>query len=310
MADPWFKFYPSDWRSDPALRVCSLAARGLWMEMLCVMHEATPRGTLRINGAPMTAKQIAALVGAGVGEAQRCLDELEAAGVYSRDDNRVIFSRRMMRDTEKALRDKANGKGGGNPSIKRGVNPPVNRQDKAQIPEARDQNQKEKSHPSGARPTADDAVTAVAIYHDVAESQHTGWPSVQRLTPQRRSAVLARWRECGGEDGWRAAMERAARSAFLRGANDSGWRADFDFFCQAKSFTKLLEGSYDDHKPSGSPAAAGTGDAFRGSLARIVEARAQPGGSADDGVPRLAGPAPGTGAVDDDLEIPGFLRRQ
>jgi uncharacterized protein YdaU (DUF1376 family) len=79
--------------------------------------------------------------------------------------------------------------------------------------------------------------------------------------------------------------------------------------------TFLNQDRFDDQpasppEQSAKPTAAGTGDAFRGSLARIVEARAQPGGGADDGVPRLAGPAPGTGAVDDDLEIPGFLRRQ
>ena len=46
---PWMKFYPADWRADPALRMCSLAARGLWMEMLSIMHEADPRGSLRTN---------------------------------------------------------------------------------------------------------------------------------------------------------------------------------------------------------------------------------------------------------------------
>ena len=30
---PWLKFYPSDWRADIALRVCSIAARGLYFEM-------------------------------------------------------------------------------------------------------------------------------------------------------------------------------------------------------------------------------------------------------------------------------------
>jgi hypothetical protein len=44
------KFYPSDWRSDPMLRLCSLAARGLWMEMMCLMHEAEPYGSLLVNG--------------------------------------------------------------------------------------------------------------------------------------------------------------------------------------------------------------------------------------------------------------------
>lgn len=149
-AQPWLKFYPPDWRADPALRVCSLAARGLWMDMLCIMHEAEPRGYLKLNGFAVTPDQLAALVGASAKDILKCMVELERAGVFSRD-NGIIFSRRMVRDTKKAAEDKANGKGGGNPGLKptpvRGVNPPVkpedNGSDKAQKLEARatDQNQ-------------------------------------------------------------------------------------------------------------------------------------------------------------------------
>lgn len=141
MSGPWMKFYPSDWRADPALRMCSIAARGLWMEMLCLMHEAEPRGTLRVNGRPLTDRQIGTLAGCDVGE---LLSELEEAGVFSRDDEGTIYSRRMMRDEAKAKEDKANGKRGGNPALKGGDNPP----DKAQKPEAKAISEKEA--PSGA----------------------------------------------------------------------------------------------------------------------------------------------------------------
>jgi hypothetical protein len=133
---PWMKFYPADWRADPALRMCSLAARGLWMEMLSIMHEADPRGSLLINGKPIGTKQLASLCGATVRETIAFLNELDAAGVFSRAEDGTIFSRRMKRDDEKADRDKANGKTGGNPSLIAGVNP----LDKAQSPEARSQN--------------------------------------------------------------------------------------------------------------------------------------------------------------------------
>lgn len=141
MSDPWLKFYPSDWRADPALRMCSIGARGLWMEMLCVMHEAEPRGSLLVNGNSVSERQLAGLAGCSVKDVAALLGELEAAGVFSRDDG-VIFSRRMRRDEEKAKRDKANGRKGGNPLIRTvndGVNPPLNGEDKAQIPEARSQ---------------------------------------------------------------------------------------------------------------------------------------------------------------------------
>ena len=142
MSSPWLKFFPTDWRADPALRMCSLAARGLWMEMLCVMHEAEPYGTLRVNGRAVTDRQLTALAG---GEVEALLAELEEAGVFSRESDGTIYSRRMQRDAEKAARDKANGKGGGNPSLKMGVNPP----DKAQKPEAR--SQKEEAQASSKR---------------------------------------------------------------------------------------------------------------------------------------------------------------
>jgi hypothetical protein len=129
---PWMKFYPADWRADPALRMCSLAARGLWMEMLCIMHEADPRGSLLINGNSISDRQLASLCGATLHTTVSLLTELEAAGVFSRTEDGTIFSRRMKRDDEKAERDKANGKAGGNPRLNAGVNPP----DKAQRPEA------------------------------------------------------------------------------------------------------------------------------------------------------------------------------
>ena len=38
----WSKFWWGDWQNDKALRLCSIGARGLWMEMLCIAHEGEP----------------------------------------------------------------------------------------------------------------------------------------------------------------------------------------------------------------------------------------------------------------------------
>ena len=88
---PWMKFYPVDWRGDEGLRMSSLAARGLWMEMLTVMHGAEPRGSLRVNGAPLTSPQLAKLAGASPKETHALLRELEKAGVFSRDPDGTIL---------------------------------------------------------------------------------------------------------------------------------------------------------------------------------------------------------------------------
>lgn len=149
---PWLKWYPADWRADPRLRTCSLASRGLWVEMICLMHEADPYGSLLVNGAPVSEKQLASLVGASARDVRNCLQELEAAGVFS-IENEIVFSRRMRRDHERAQRDKANGKGGGNPRLKAGVNPPDNGEDKAQRLEARGQSSEPRG--SGEPPPTD-----------------------------------------------------------------------------------------------------------------------------------------------------------
>lgn len=137
MSKPWMKFYPADWQADPALRSCSLSARGLWVELLAVMQKSERVGYLLVNGKAPTERALAVLCGATPREVSKGLLELEDAGVFSRDDAGVIFSRRMVRDEERAARDKANGGKGGNPRLKPGVNPDDKGGDKAQKLEAR-----------------------------------------------------------------------------------------------------------------------------------------------------------------------------
>jgi hypothetical protein len=142
---PWMKFYPADWRADLGLRQCSLAARGLWMDMLTIMHEAEPCGSLLVNRKPITVKQLSALSAAAADEVARALDELREAGVFSVDEEGTIYSRRMRRDVAKATVDRDYGRKGGNRSLTtrtgKGLNPPDNPpdngEDKAQMPEAK-----------------------------------------------------------------------------------------------------------------------------------------------------------------------------
>ncbi|MBR1193222.1 hypothetical protein [Bradyrhizobium sp. AUGA SZCCT0160] len=131
---PWFKFFPANWRGNTKLRLCSIGARGLWMEMLCIMHDAEPYGHLVNNGVAVSNKQLAQLAGIGLTEVMKLMCELEVAGVYSRTDDKVIYSRKMVRDKAKAQQAKDWGSTGGNPELvgedKEGVNPPVKGKDK------------------------------------------------------------------------------------------------------------------------------------------------------------------------------------
>jgi len=101
MKRPAFQFYPADWRKDLALRKCSLAARGMWVEIMCIAHECEPYGTLRHNGDPLQADDIAGLVGmCSPREAKALIDELVRKGVAKLDADGVLYSKRMVHDEQ------------------------------------------------------------------------------------------------------------------------------------------------------------------------------------------------------------------
>lgn len=110
---PSFQFYPGDWRRDPNLQQNSLAARGLWQEILCIMHDQPERGILSLE----TEKNLWRLVGDKDSNVRRLLKELENSGVFSRDEKGRMFNRRMVRDTKLSLTRSACGSLGGNPNL-------------------------------------------------------------------------------------------------------------------------------------------------------------------------------------------------
>jgi hypothetical protein len=102
---PWMPFYPSDWESD-SVAGCTLAAQGLWLRMICVMHASRSYGCLEAEGRPIPDELLFRRCGCvSVEEYRGLLAELFAAGVPSRRPDGVIYSRRMVRDQQ--VRDAA-----------------------------------------------------------------------------------------------------------------------------------------------------------------------------------------------------------
>lgn len=106
---PAFQFYPGDWRKDTALRMCSPAARGAWMDMLCLMFESAECGVLITNGRTWTEQQIARECGCDLEHVHELLDN----GVARRRDDGAIYSPRMVRDAELREERARAGKAGG-----------------------------------------------------------------------------------------------------------------------------------------------------------------------------------------------------
>lgn len=82
-------------------------------------------------------------------------------------------------------------------------------------------------------------------------NSHPGLPRWREMPAGRRKSALVRLREreVEGPGGWREAVERIASSAFCRGENDRGWRADPDWLLRPGTAAKVLEGKYDGKAP-------------------------------------------------------------
>lgn len=117
MKQRWAKWFWGDWDKEPKLKLCSFAAQGVWMRMLCVAADHDPVGYVAIDGKPIPIPTLAKLIGGTVEEVEKCVNELEENGVFSRDKNDIIYSRRMVFDNKKATLARINGKLGGNPSL-------------------------------------------------------------------------------------------------------------------------------------------------------------------------------------------------
>jgi uncharacterized protein YdaU (DUF1376 family) len=92
---PFIQFFPADYMRDT--RALSLASKGGWMDILCMLHSSSTRGTMTL---PVVGW--ARVMGATVDQATAVISELETMSVaeITREGNGdvTLTSRRMERD--------------------------------------------------------------------------------------------------------------------------------------------------------------------------------------------------------------------
>lgn len=131
---PSFQFYPADWVKDANLRRCSKAEKGLWVDVICLMHESEVRGALVTSGRAWPADEIAEAVGGDKVENLRLLEALTLKGVskvaprvwpstpeadpFRHLPEGAYYNARMVRDENKRKLCSDAGKKGGNPTLK------------------------------------------------------------------------------------------------------------------------------------------------------------------------------------------------
>lgn len=236
---PALQFYIGDWKKDPELRACSLAARGLWIDMLCLMYESPRRGYLIIKDKPPSVPSLARIVGADVADVERLLKELDDMGVYSIEDG-AIYCRRMVRDAKRSETYRQNGVKGGNPALvgkldNQNSNPPDNRE---VIPFVEDEDEDESvSQSSRAKPN--DPPGFVRWWGEYPKRRRTG-----------RKKCLDLWKRHGLEQ-----RADAVIAALRRHRTDPQWTKDGGQFTPMAT-TYLNQGRYDDDADTEAPGLA------------------------------------------------------
>jgi uncharacterized protein YdaU (DUF1376 family) len=94
-----------------------------------------------------------------------------------------------------------------------------------------------------AKPTfgCAEAQAALDAWNEMA--QRCGLSLAQTLNGSRQKSILARLKEYGW-DGWMRALHNVERSAYLRGKNKDGWKADLDFLVRPARFPKVHDGGW------------------------------------------------------------------
>lgn len=118
MKRPSFQFYPADWRKDPGVQALPYHDRGVWFEIICLLHESEERGKLLLNGRPMPDDALARLLGLDKQKLNQTLSILMEFGVAQRcESTGALMNRRMVRDEALSKIRAESGKMGGNPVL-------------------------------------------------------------------------------------------------------------------------------------------------------------------------------------------------
>ena len=73
----------------------------------------------------------------------------------------------------------------------------------------------------------------------------TDFPRVITVSPNRKKAIAARWKEYGGNiETFEKLFMMTEESDFLKGQNERHWTATFDWLMKSANMTKVLEGNY------------------------------------------------------------------
>lgn len=105
-----FKFDVELWLTNKALRTCSPAARGLWIDILALCVDGG--GFLTLNGKPIDDNGLVSLLGTPKKTLLASIKELGEAGIFHVTENGLLYSSKMVKEANFSAAAKVHGKRG------------------------------------------------------------------------------------------------------------------------------------------------------------------------------------------------------
>lgn len=102
------------------------------------------------------------------------------------------------------------------------------------------------SQPPKKKKAEVDCEFIVKLYHD----RCPDFPKVLKITDKRKTRIRLWYEDVGASyERVQEIFDRCSVSRFLKGDNNQGWKADFDWITNRANWVKILEGKYDDKEP-------------------------------------------------------------
>jgi len=113
---PWLKFYAADWLSSPELRACTLAEKGLLIDLMCIAHRHEPYGYFT-DGTDESLSIVAQMVRIRLPRLVQMVYKLRTKGRVSASDGGQLYIKRMVADHDYSLQQSDFGRKGGNKAL-------------------------------------------------------------------------------------------------------------------------------------------------------------------------------------------------
>jgi hypothetical protein len=246
---PAFQFYPGDWRKDMGVQSLSFHDRGVWWEMLCLMHESERRGVLVLNGQAMSEEALSRVLGLDKQTLTTTLTSLLTSGVASREeDTGAVYSRRMVRDQYlRKVRTEAGSKGG-NPALLNLI--PTTKVKQNPTPSSSSSLVTSSSETPPLTPKG--KTIKASEFFEAWNSLCGKLPKVEKLTDGRVRKIQARVRQGLTVSRFCEAVRGCTTKPFLSGSNDRGWTATFDWLiANDENAEKAIVNPYGGNRTNG-----------------------------------------------------------